>query len=159
MALARIEEAIMRSSSTQAPPATASEVAAVRLRFAAALAKLQETQVRYDNGMVTSKAMADALLAAAAVWDPAAPTQVPTPALSDAALLESLKATTSIASESARADALLDLARRYAFTPAMVTAYVAAANSIKNDAERARVFAQSIRVKSPGGEWYFQRPR
>lgn len=67
--------------------------------------------------------------------------------LSDAALLDALKMVASIKNDGGRADTLLDLAARHAFTPEMVTFYVAAAKGITSEAERARVFAQPIRVK------------
>jgi beta-lactamase regulating signal transducer with metallopeptidase domain len=69
--------------------------------------------------------------------------------LTDAGLLTALRNVGTIAADADRADALVGLAQKYAFTPEMVTAYVAAANSIKTTAQRDRVFAQAIRVKSP----------
>jgi beta-lactamase regulating signal transducer with metallopeptidase domain len=69
--------------------------------------------------------------------------------LTDAGLLTALRNVGTIAADADRADALVGLAQKYAFTPEMVTAYVAAANSIKTPAQRDRVFAQAIRVKSP----------
>jgi beta-lactamase regulating signal transducer with metallopeptidase domain len=79
--------------------------------------------------------------------------------LSDTGLLAALKNATNIASDVDRADGLVMLAQKYALTPEMVSAYVAAANSIKTKSERDRVFAQSIRVKSPGLSpgYYWQR--
>ena len=68
-------------------------------------------------------------------------------ALTDAELTTALKNAATIGPDAARADALLALAQQYAFTPDMVALYVAAAKGIASDADRARVFAQPIRVK------------
>jgi hypothetical protein len=66
---------------------------------------------------------------------------------SDANLLAMLKGAASVKDDVKRADALLELSARYDFTPEMVTLYVNAARGISSAVERARVFAQPIRVK------------
>ncbi len=81
---------------------------------------------------------------------PSDPWQWKPGALSDADLIAALKNAAAMPDDTERADMLLLLTRGYAFTPEMVAIYVAAANGITSDAERARVFAQPIRVK-PGG--------
>ena len=69
--------------------------------------------------------------------------------MTDAALIAALKSAAAIDSDTERANTLIALAQRQAFTPEMVSLYVAAARGIPSEAERARVFAQAIRVKSP----------
>lgn len=68
-------------------------------------------------------------------------------AYTDVELRDALKAAATMSPDSTRADLLLTLSGRYAFTPDMVALYVAAANGIVSDSDRARVFAQPIRVK------------
>lgn len=67
--------------------------------------------------------------------------------LSDAELTDVLKGLPSIMNDTQRANLLLALADNYAFTPEMVTLYVAAAKGITSPAEQARVFAKAIRIK------------
>jgi beta-lactamase regulating signal transducer with metallopeptidase domain/protein involved in polysaccharide export with SLBB domain len=67
--------------------------------------------------------------------------------LSDAQLLDALKSIGGVKSDTERANLLLDLADRYAFTPEMVSLYVSAAKGIASTVEQARVFAKPIRVK------------
>ena len=71
-------------------------------------------------------------------------------AMTDAALVAALKDAAAIASDTDRANTLIALARRNAMTPEMVALYVTAASGIATEADRARAFAQAIRVKSPG---------
>jgi TonB family protein len=68
-------------------------------------------------------------------------------ALPDADLIAALKNAATMPDDTKRADMLLLLARGNAFTPEMVALYVAAANGITSETERARVFAQPIRIK------------
>jgi len=74
---------------------------------------------------------------------------VPAP-MSDADLMAALRRAATITPDRARTDALLALSARHALSPEMVTLYVAAANGLSSDAERARVFAQPIRLKGGG---------
>jgi len=70
--------------------------------------------------------------------------------MSDAALVAALKDAAATAAATDSANALIALALRHAFTPEMVSLYVTAASGISSEAERARAFAQAIRVKPAG---------
>jgi hypothetical protein len=72
------------------------------------------------------------------------------PPLSDAALVTALKNAATIKPDTERANALIALANRHVFTPEMVSLYVAAASGISSEADRARAFAQPLRVKPAG---------
>jgi beta-lactamase regulating signal transducer with metallopeptidase domain len=259
--LPKIEQMYLAAQTNTLAPFTETELAAVRARFEVAVRNLDAAQVRFDNGLITTKAMADALLSAAtaatapppATGSPAAtvftpqnfpgstaadrnsaralyellinrdehlktfylshadvqevvqilnqmltsnadggrpsitanratntllvrantqtmelvqniinsvdrPGQGETP-MTDAGLIAALKSATALTSDTERANALITLARRNAMTPEMVALYVAAANGIKDESDKARVFAQAIRVKPPGKspEYYWQR--
>jgi beta-lactamase regulating signal transducer with metallopeptidase domain len=70
--------------------------------------------------------------------------------LSDVALVAALKDAAAIAAATDSANALVALALRQPFTPEMVSLYVTAASGISSEAERARAFAQGIRLKPAG---------
>jgi hypothetical protein len=153
---------------------TDAEIATVRNRYAEALRGLDAALMRFDNGLAGTKDVDAAFAAAvAAITDPPAParpvgsdqhsapvrfvtrsganTADSTSALPDAELIAALRNAGTMPNEVQRANTLLALAARNAFTPDMVALYVAAANGITSSAERARVFAQPIRVKPGGG--------
>jgi len=74
------------------------------------------------------------------------------PAGVDMLLVTILKAAATLPDDTQRANLLLDLGQGYTLTPEMVSLYVAAASGIQSATERARVFAQPIRVKPGGGD-------
>jgi beta-lactamase regulating signal transducer with metallopeptidase domain len=126
---------------------TPAELFGLRARFTEATRNLDAVQIRFNNGMMTIRELADAFIAVATALKEPPPDQLTWVPLPDADLLTALRNAAVLQPDSARANRLLDLAQRYAFTPEMVTLYVAAANGIGSDTERARVFAQQIRVK------------
>ena len=131
---------------------SASDIADVKQRFADAMHDLAVVETQFSVGLSNPRLVDAALMTAAAVLrDPVR--KLPAPEwdapMSDVALIAALKSAPAIAGDANRADALLALARHNPFSPEMVALYVAAANSITSDAERARVFAQPIRVKPP----------
>jgi hypothetical protein len=131
---------------------------------------LDAVESRFANGLETTKALVDAYVAAAESlkdagnipfriaatsgtsadvrFVPRSGTNTTEPGgYSDADLTAALKNAAIMSPDTGRADMLVALAQRYAFTPEMVALYVAAANGIASDPDRARVFAQPIRVK------------
>jgi len=112
--------------------------------YTEAVRKLNVVKVRYDNGLAEPKELADAYIAAAEALKGVVP---PPPPLTDAELTRALKDAATIGTDAGKANTLLELAQTNAFTPEMVALYVAAAKGITSDADRARVFAQPIRVK------------
>jgi hypothetical protein len=152
------------SSRPPSPPVpTEAEMIGIRSRWTTALRNIEAAVVRFDSGLLTWQAMHETLMAAASTATGTFPIRLPTgdtaqvrfvtrpgtntATYSDAELIDALKAAATTSPDSARADALLSLAQRYAFTPDMVALYVAAANGIVSDPDRARVFAQPIRLK------------
>ncbi len=134
----------------QPSPASAADMAAVRERFFAAMRSLQIVETRFANGLVTIGELNDAMRAALDALR-VAPTAATVPAtgapMSDTDLIAALRSASAIVSDTVRADTLLALSGRYALSPEMVALYVAAANGIESESERARVFAQPIRIK------------
>src|SRR5678816_3309521 len=147
----------LMTSFRNAPFPTEAEMTAIRTRWRTALRNIEAAVVRFDNGLLTWQDMHETLMAAASAATGTFPIRLPagdtaqvrfvtrsgtnTATYSDAELIDALKAAATMSPDSARADALLSLAQRYAFTPDMVALYVAAANGIVSDSERARVFA------------------
>lgn len=82
----------------------------------------------------------------AAVDAPVRPGEAP---MTDASLIAALKSAATITSDVNRANALIALGQRNLMTLEMVSLYVTAASGIASDADRARVFAQPIRLKPP----------
>jgi len=122
------------------PPPSDEELRQIRTAYTGARRSLEAAVVRFSNGLTPWSAVHDALMSTAAVL------RIPA-LLSDAELLGALRRMASIVSDRARADELVAVAQANALTPEMVALYVAAANGIVSDTERARVFAQPIRVK------------
>jgi len=126
---------------------TAADLFELRARFTNATRNLDGVEIRFRNGMVPIRELADAYIAVVNALKEPPPGLVTSVPLSDADLLIALRTAALLQPDSARATRLLDLAQRYAFTPEMVTLYVAAANGIGSETERTRVFAQQIRIK------------
>ena len=151
---ADIEGAVLAERARTFPTGAPSEAerASVRQRFALALRNLDYAETRFSAGLATTFELHAAVIAAAdVVRRPASGSPAPggDAMMTDAALITALKATATFASDLERANTLLSLAQGYAMSPEMVALYVAAASGIGSDAERARVFAQPIRVKPP----------
>jgi beta-lactamase regulating signal transducer with metallopeptidase domain len=155
--LAELERVAAADGSRPLPASTA-DMPAVRLRFAAALAHLNFVETRFDVGMATTQDLDDAMGAAVGVLVDAPVSRLlaersiisverGTTGTGDADVIFAIRQASTIAPDKARADALLALAARHAFSPEMVALYVAAANGINSAAERDRVFAQPILVK------------
>jgi len=160
----------------QANLPTDAQIADVKTRFTEAMRNLDFAEVRWDNGLATTAEVAAALRTAVVVLT-GDPGHAPAPGsqaasmftagnnaralydlltsrvssvnapLTDTELLDVLKGAASVKSDVERANTLLELATHYAFTPEMVTLYVAAAKGITSGAQQIRVFAQPIRVK------------
>jgi len=155
---------------------TDAQIADVKARFTEAMRNLDIAEVRWDNGLATTAEVAAALRTAVVVLTgesghaPAPGSQAASmftagnnaqalydlltsrvssvnAPLTDTEVLVVLKGAASVKSDVERANTLLELSAHYAFTPEMVTLYVAAAKGITSGAQQIRVFAQPIRVK------------
>jgi beta-lactamase regulating signal transducer with metallopeptidase domain len=133
-----------QSKGLSAPPEA--NVAAMKARFGIALANLDASKYRWDLGISSVAMLNEWTTAAVAVLTDPASSAVGGPGW-DAVLLASLRDAAKIPDDKRCADILVALAKDNALTPEMVRLYVAAANLIVSPAERARVFAQPIRVK------------
>ncbi len=151
--IAELERALLAEQSrTWIAAPSEGDMAAVRQRFAEALRTLNAGETRFDVGLWTIQQLDASVLAALDVLRESLPTAVTSSAeapLTDAGLIKALQNAAAITSDTDRASALLSIAQDNALTPDMVALYVAAATSIASDAERARVFAQPIRIKPP----------
>jgi hypothetical protein len=128
--------------------ATELEKAAMRERFARVMRNLEMMETRYNVGLENQQSLADAIAAAVESLRLAADRNAASgTAMSDADLIAALRNAPNIRPDRARADALLAISGRHALSPEMVALYVAAANSISTESERARVFVQRILVK------------
>jgi hypothetical protein len=127
-----------RAGWTYVPSET--ELARLTNVFEVALRDLDAEERRMAAGMTTARNLSASLMNAVNVLLSARPE-------TDAALVTALRDAATIPSGTDRANALLALADRNALSPEMVALYVAAANGITSDADRARVFAQPIRIR------------
>ncbi len=148
----RLDAAVDREESQAAAAPSEAAMALTREHFAAALHNLDVDQTKFSVGLMGVFAFTADLIDAEAVLrasDIVRSGGVEMP-LSDAEITKTLQRA-SVEPDHDRASALIALAIRTALTPAMVTLYVNTAMSITSEEERARIFAQPIRLKPPGG--------
>lgn len=174
VAFARIQAALNAYENRAAAesPVSDADAAALKAKFAEALRQLEADETRFNVGVANGYTLNQSTLAALAVLEgklatpevrPETPAlSVPAAALrdrvlregatmSDDAVVSVLKDAAELAADADRAEVLLAVARQQTLTPDMVTLYVAAANGIRSDDERARVFKQPVRLRQGKG--------